>query len=95
MGCTVSRSSVSAEKYLRERKTACSLARARNADLTIRRYAQEWILTLTVQGDLSPRSFRGKRQSGQISQVLSQLSEGRIVSSLGLTRGFSVVRPRL
>jgi len=47
MGCTVSRSSVSAEKYLRERETACSLARARarNADLTIRRYAQEWILT--------------------------------------------------
>lgn len=47
MGCVTSRSSVSAEKYLREREATCSPAQAmaRDADLTIRRYSQEWTLT--------------------------------------------------
>lgn len=47
MGCTVSRSSVSAEKYLRERESVCGPAKAsvRDADITLRRYAQNWQLT--------------------------------------------------
>lgn len=81
MGCAGSRSSFNAEKYLRERESACSPANAsvRDADVTVRRYAQNWQLTpdqwskaasslgVSVENDQIARHrdfFRGFRREG-------------------------------